>query len=178
VDTLTGKKIELRCDLVVLSMAVVPDPTIFELVKKLKIQTDEFGFLSEAHPKLRPVETMSAGFFLAGAAQAPKDIPEAVAQAGAAASKVIEMFSQKELLHSPIVATVNEDLCSGCSICVPMCPYSARKIEIKDEKKIAIVEEILCEGCGACIAACPAGASGQKNYQDEQILKMVKAIYK
>ncbi|HID93346.1 MAG TPA: FAD-dependent oxidoreductase [bacterium (Candidatus Stahlbacteria)] len=174
-DTLTGRQVELRCDMVVLAMAVVPSNGIQDLIRKLKIQADEHGFLSEAHPKLRPVETLVPGFYLAGAVQAPKDIPDAVAQASGAASKVLEMFSQKELQHIPIVATVDEDLCSGCQLCVTLCPYDAREIEIKDEKRIAKVNEILCEGCGSCVAACPSGASQQRNLKDAQIFNMVKA---
>jgi len=116
VNTLTGEQIKVRCDLVVLSMAIVPSQGIEELLRKLKIQMDEDGFLSEAHPKLRPVESLTAGFYLAGCAQAPKDIPEAVAQASGAAAKVLDMFSQKELLHEPIVAIVDEDVCSGCEV--------------------------------------------------------------
>jgi len=174
-DTLTGRQIEVRCDMIVLAMAIIPSSGIQNLVRKLKIQTDEHGFLSEAHPKLRPVETLAPGFFLAGAAQAPKDIPDAVAQASGAASKVLEMFSQKELQHIPIVATVDEDLCSGCQLCITLCPYDARELEVKDKKRIAKVNEVLCEGCGSCIAACPAGASQQKNLRDVQIFSMVKA---
>jgi len=174
-DTLTGRQVEVMCDMVVLAMAVVSSKGIQDLVRKLKIQTDEHGFLSEAHPKLRPVETLAPGFYLAGAAQAPKDIPDAVAQASGAASKVLEMFSQRELQHIPIIATVDEDLCSGCQLCVTLCPYDAREIETKDGKRIAKVNEILCEGCGSCVAACPSGASQQRNLIDTQIFNMVKA---
>lgn len=173
VDTLTGKGVEIRCDMVVLSMAITSSKGIKELARKLKIQIDEHGFLTEAHPKLRPVETLTAGFFLAGAGQAPKDVPDTVAQASGAASKVLEMFSQKELSHDPIVAKVDEDMCSGCGICVGLCPYDARELEIKDGKKIAKVNEVLCEGCGSCITACPSGAAQQRNLTDNQILKMV-----
>ena len=175
-DTLTGKQVEVSCDMVVLSMAVVPSTGIQELARKLKIQIDEHGFLSEAHPKLRPVETLAPGFYLAGCAQAPKDIPEAVAQASGAALKVVDMFSQKELLHEPIVVTVDEDLCSGCQLCIALCPYDAREIETKDEKRIAKVNEVLCEGCGSCVSVCPSGASQQKNLRDEQMFKMVETI--
>lgn len=175
-DTLIGKQLEVRCDMVVLSMAMMPGQGIDDLINKLKIQADEHGFLSEAHPKLRPVETLTAGFFLAGAAQAPKDVPETVAQASGAASKVLEMFSQEKLEHLPIIATVDEDLCSGCGVCVPLCPYDARELTMKDGKKIATVTEILCEGCGSCIVACPSGASQQRNLRDNQISKMVEAM--
>jgi len=175
-DTLSGKQVEIRCDLVVLSMAMTPSKRIEETVKKLKIQMDEHGFLQEAHPKLRPVETLTAGFYLAGAGQAPKDIPDAVAQASGAASKVLDMFSKDELEHLPIVATVDEDLCSGCGVCVPLCPYEARVMEIRDGRKIAAVNEILCEGCGSCVSACPSGASQQRNLKDDQIINVVEVM--
>ncbi len=174
-DTLTGKQVEVRCDMVVLSMAITSSKGIEELIRKLKIQADAYGFLTEAHPKLRPVETLTAGFFLAGAAQAPKDVPDTVAQASGAASKVLEMFSHKELMHIPIVAIVDENLCSGCGICIDLCPYSARELITKDGKRIAEVNEILCEGCGSCVSACPSGASQQRNLVNSQILKMVES---
>jgi len=175
-DTLSGKPIELKCDLVVLGMAIIPSPGVDELIKELKIQTDANGFLTEAHPKLRPVESLTPGIFIAGCAHAPKDIPDTVAQASAASSKVLNMFSHKELSHDPMVAWVDEDLCSGCGVCVSLCPYDARVLEIKDGKRIATVKEILCEGCGSCIAACPSGASQQRNLQDAQLLKMTDAV--
>lgn len=176
-DTLTGKKVELDCDMVVLATAMVPTPESKALSNILKTAQDENGWFVEAHPKLRPVETMTAGFYLAGAGQGPKDIPEAVAQASGAASKVVALFSQKELLHAPVIAGVDEDICSGCGICVEVCPYQARELELKEDgktKKIKVVE-VLCEGCGACSAACPSGAAQQKNFGDEQVQEMVKA---
>ncbi len=172
-DTLTGRKVEIRADMAVLAMGIVPSEGTDELVRKLKIGCGDGGFLTEAHPKLRPVESMSAGFFLAGCAQAPKDIPEVVAQASGAASKVAALFSQERLYHEPIVAVVDEDICSGCKICIPMCPYEAR--EFDEEKKIVSVKEVLCEGCGACAAACPSGATQQRNLRDDQIFKMIEA---
>ncbi len=176
VDTLTGKKIEMEADMVVLAMSMVKTEGGEELLKKLKIATDANGWLAEAHPKLRPVESLNAGFFLAGCAHGPKDIPETVAQASAAAAKVGDLFAQKELLHEPTIVPVNEELCSGCGICVTVCPYGAR--ELDPIKKIVKVNEILCEGCGACAAACPSGAAQQKNQTDNQIFSMVKAILK
>ncbi|RKY84830.1 disulfide reductase, partial [candidate division KSB1 bacterium] len=171
-DTLTGKEVEISADLVVLAMAMVPSFGTDELVKKLKIGCSNDNFIAEAHPKLRPVESISSGFFLAGCCQAPKDIPETVAQASGAASKVIGLFSQEKLSHEPIVATVNEDVCCGCRICISVCPYEAR--EFDEEKNIAKVNEVLCEGCGACVAACPSGATQQKNYSDKQIQEMIR----
>jgi heterodisulfide reductase subunit A len=174
VDTLTGKDIEINADMVVLAMAIRPSKGAEELAKKLKIATDGDGFFSEVHPKLRPIESPTSGVFLAGAAQAPKDIPEAVAQASGAASKVLALFSSDELYHDPIVAEVNEDLCSGCKLCISICPYDARVYD--KEKDIVIVNEVLCEGCGACVSACPSGVTQQRNFTDEQIYSMIKAI--
>jgi heterodisulfide reductase subunit A len=112
--------------------------------------------------------------YLAGAAQAPKDIPEVVAQASGAASKVLSLFSSEELHHDPLVADVDEEVCSACKLCIPLCPYEARVFD--EEKGIVIVNEVLCEGCGSCVAACPSGASQQKNFTDNQILSMVDSI--
>ncbi|MCD6517473.1 MAG: CoB--CoM heterodisulfide reductase iron-sulfur subunit A family protein [Candidatus Aminicenantes bacterium] len=174
VDTLTGKDIEINADMVVLAMAMEPSHQTDELAKQLKIALDKDGFLAEAHPKLRPVESVTGGLFVAGAGQAPKDIPEAVAQASGAASKVQAMFSGDVLHQEPIVAAVDEELCSGCKLCIPICPYDARVFD--EEKGIVSVNEVLCEGCGSCIAACPSGAAQQKNFTDDQIYSMVNTI--
>jgi len=173
VDTLTGKKVEIAADLVVLATGMIPSAGSQALFSTMKLAADENGFLSEAHPKLRPVESIQAGFYLAGAAQGPRDIPETVAQASGAASKAIALFSQEKLFHEPIVACVDEDLCSGCKVCISACPYDAR--EFDEKEGIVRVNELLCEGCGACVVSCPSGATQQKNLTDEQIREMVKA---
>ncbi|MGB3480415.1 MAG: CoB--CoM heterodisulfide reductase iron-sulfur subunit A family protein [bacterium] len=174
IDTLTGRQLRVKCDLAVLSMAIIPSIGMRELAQKLRIQTDIHGFFTEAHPKLRPVESLVSGFFLAGCAQSPKDIPDTVAQASGAASKVLEMFSKKELSVEPMIASVDEDLCSVCKLCIVTCPYEAR--EFDEEKNIVRVNEALCQGCGCCVVACPSSASQQKNLGDQQILKMVEVI--
>jgi heterodisulfide reductase subunit A2 len=176
VDTLTGKDVEIEADMVVLAMAMQPSKGTEEIVKTLKMGTDKDGFLAEAHPKLRPVESVISGLFLAGAGQAPKDIPEAVAQASGAASKVQAMFASDELFHDPIVAVVDEDICSGCRLCIPVCPYEARVFD--EQKGIVTVNDVLCEGCGSCIAACASGAAQQRNFTDDQIYSMVDSILK
>lgn len=173
-DTLSGKKVEVDADMVVLAPAMVPTEGNEEFVRKLKIQCDAKGFLTEAHPKLRPVESQTMGIFLAGAAQGPKDIPEVVAQASGAASKAIAILSQDKISFEPTVAGVDEDLCSGCSICVGVCPYNAR--ELDKEKMVVKVTEALCQGCGSCSAACPSGAAQQKNLVDKQIEQMVVTV--
>jgi heterodisulfide reductase subunit A len=174
VDTLSGKKIEIKADMVVLASAMVPRPDAKELAKLLNISTDEFGFHKEAHVKLRPVESPTRGIFFAGAGQGPKDIPEAIAQAGCAANKVNNLFSQEKLLSEPMVAYVDEEFCKGCGLCVAACPYEARKLDPK--KKVAVVEEALCQGCGGCIAACPNKACELKNMTSTQILHMLDRL--
>jgi heterodisulfide reductase subunit A len=174
VDTLSMAKVEVRADMVVLAMAMRPAWGIEDIVKKLKIQVDANGFLAEAHPKLRPVETMTQGIFIVGCAQAPKDIPDTVAQAGAAASKVVELFSQERLSREPITSWSDEELCAGCGQCVEQCAYQA--IEIDPKKKVARVNEILCQGCGACVVTCPSGAMNQKNFTVKQYYNMIEAM--
>jgi len=171
VDTLTGKPIEIAADMVVLAMAIRPSKGTEELAKKLKIALDKDGFLAEAHPKLRPVESMTSGIFLAGAAQAPKDIPEAVGQASGAAAKAVAILSQERLFHSPTVARVLPNLCTGCAMCVNVCPYEA--ISLKEGK--AVVNEILCEGCGTCSASCLRNAIQVKNLTPYNIQAMIRA---
>ncbi len=175
-DTLTGRKVEMEADMVVLAMAMEKKEGTEELLRKLNISADTDGWLAEAHPKLKPVESINAGFFLAGCAHGPKDIPDTVAQASAAAAKVGALFAKEKLQHDPAIVPVNEELCSGCEICVNVCPYDAR--ELDSEKGIVIVNEVLCEGCGACAAACPSGAAQKRNQTDNQIFSMLSAILK
>jgi heterodisulfide reductase subunit A len=171
VDTLSGKDIEIDADMVVLATAMRPSEGAQDLAKKLKIAMDKDGFLAEAHPKLRPVESVTSGMFLAGAAQAPKDIPEVVAQASGAAAKAIAILSQERLFHSPNVAKVTLNLCTGCGMCVDVCPYEA--ISLKDGK--AEVNEVLCEGCGTCQATCLRAAIAVKNLTPAQVHEMITA---
>jgi heterodisulfide reductase subunit A len=173
VDTLTGKKVEIKADMVVLATAAVPSEGTKEIAKKLRIASDENGWLTEAHPKLRPLETMTAGIFLAGTAQGPKDIPETVSQASGAASKVAAMFSKDELSHDPVIAYVDQEVCVGCGNCVSICAYGAALLD--EEKGVSSINEGLCEGCGACAAGCPSGALQHKNYTKKQIFDMVSA---
>jgi heterodisulfide reductase subunit A len=152
-------------------MAMRPANGAQETARKLKLQLDKDGFLQEAHPKLRPVESVTSGVFLAGAAQAPKDIPEAVAQASGAAAKAVTILSQERLFHAPTVAQVRKTLCTGCGMCVEVCPYEA--ISLEDER--AVVNEVLCEGCGTCTATCLRSAIFVKNLSPGQVHEMIKA---
>lgn len=173
VDTLTGKKVEIKADMVVLAMAIVPSHGIKELAQKLRISTDTFGFIKEAHPKLRPVETLTAGIYLAGAAQFPKDISDTVSQGSGAAAKVLALLSG-EVEHEPVIAQVDKDVCSGCGNCANICAYQA--VTLNEKTKLAEVNELICEGCGACAATCPSGAIQHKNFTRKQIFDMVDAV--
>ncbi|MCL7451996.1 MAG: CoB--CoM heterodisulfide reductase iron-sulfur subunit A family protein [Anaerolineae bacterium] len=173
VDTLTGLPLEVEADLVVLATAIVPRADAQELGQRLRVGTDEHGFLSEAHPKLRPVESLTAGVFLAGAAHFPKDIPETVAQASGAASKVLSLFSQRQMVQEPTIAFVDPELCSGCGLCIPACPYDARSMH--EWQHIAVVNTALCQGCGACAMVCPNKACRVRNLTQGQILSMMEA---
>ena len=182
VDTLSGQVMDIEADMVVLATAVTAQPDADRLAQILNISYDEYNFLSEAHPKLRPVETNTAGVFLAGACQAPKDIPEAVAQASGAASKVQALFSSDELEREPIIARVNEQTCTACWNCYTVCPYSAvEKKDIKDRRgntirRVAHVNEGLCAGCGLCNAACPSDSIELDGFNDEQVYAEIGAL--
>jgi len=173
VDTLTGLPLEVEADLVVLATATIPRADATELGRRLRVSTDEHGFFSEVHPKLRPLESATAGVFLAGAVQFPKDIPETVAQASGAAAKVLGLFAQRMMVQEPTIAYVEAELCSGCGLCVPSCPYDARTMH--DWQHIAIVNTALCQGCGACAMVCPNKACQVRNLTQRQILSMVEA---
>jgi heterodisulfide reductase subunit A-like polyferredoxin len=173
VDTLTGLPVEVEADLVVLATATVPRADSRELGQRLRVSTDEHGFFSEAHPKLRPVESLTAGVFLAGAAQFPKDIPETVAQASGAAAKVLRLFSQAQMVQEPTIAYVDSEICSGCGLCIPACPYGARTMH--DWRHIAVVNTALCQGCAACTMVCPNKACQLRNLMPMQILSMMEA---
>ncbi|HEX2869282.1 MAG TPA: CoB--CoM heterodisulfide reductase iron-sulfur subunit A family protein [Ignavibacteriales bacterium] len=182
-DTLSGAQVEIKADMVVLATAIAAQPDIVPLAQKLGVGYDQYHFLSEAHPKLRPVETNSAGIFLAGACQAPKDIPEAVAQASAAASKVLGLFSSLELEREPYVAKVNENTCSGCEFCLMACPYNAiERREIKNRrgeviKTVSYVNEGKCQGCGTCVSICRSKSIDLMGFTDEQVYSQINAMF-
>ncbi|MCD6097542.1 CoB--CoM heterodisulfide reductase iron-sulfur subunit A family protein [bacterium] len=175
-DTLSGREVKIDADMVVLATAAIPHEKGIDVATKLHLQMDEYGWLKEAHLKLRPEETVTAGMFIAGTAQFPKDITDTVAQASAAASKVIELFSHDVITPEPIIASVDEEVCSGCGYCEENCAYDA--IKLHPRRKVAYVNEALCTGCGACTIACPSGAVQLRNFFRHQILDMVDTISK
>jgi heterodisulfide reductase subunit A len=181
-DTLAGIPVTIEADLVVLAAAMRPAEGIEELAQKLNVGYDEFGFLLESHPKLRPVETNSAGVFICGACHAPKDIPEAVAQASAAAAKVAVTFAATELTRDPEIARIDEQTCAACFACVRTCPYHAvERAEVRARngtlvKRTARVNQGLCMGCGTCVAVCPSKSADIEGFTEEEIYSMVEAL--
>jgi heterodisulfide reductase subunit A len=173
-DTLTSRKIEIAADLVVLATAITPANNFQQLANKIRLNTDTYGFLKEAHPKLRPVESLTTGYFLAGCAQAPRDIAETIAQASGAASKVISLFSGEVFYKEPTTITLNPSLCSGCGTCVDTCPYQALQLN-KELNQVSIIEA-LCEGCGDCAASCRSHALELRNCTDLQLYNMIDAL--
>jgi heterodisulfide reductase subunit A len=183
-DTLLSMPLEVEVDMVVLATAMVPGEDSIDLAKTIGFSVDKDGFYQEAHPKLQPVETFAAGVFLAGCCQGPKDIPDTVAQASAAAVKVCGMFSKTELATEPMVSEVDISKCSGCGFCVPICPYNAISLkEIQERghhgpltRTVAEVNSSLCQGCGACVPACRTMALNLKGFTDEQLVSEVDAL--
>ena len=185
-DLLMNEQIVIDADLVVLAAAIEPDASAKKIATMLTTSIDTNNFLTEAHPKLRPVESATAGVFLSGVCQGPKDIPETVAQASAAAVKVIGLLSKDQITCNPCVAQSNELLCNGCSACEKVCPYGAITYmdkEVNDHgkrevRRLAYVNEAVCQGCGACTVACPSGAMDLKGFTNRQIMAEVDAICK
>ena len=186
-DLLADKQLHIEADLVVLAAAIEPDRSARPLATLLTASMDTNDFFTEAHPKLRPGESPTAGVFLSGACQGPKDIPETVSQAGAAAAKVIGLLAKDKLLGNPCVAGSNEWMCNGCSSCERVCPYGAityvtKEFRMPDRttalRRVAQVNEAVCQGCGACTVACPSGAMDLKGFASSQIMAEVDAICK
>ncbi|MCX7018739.1 MAG: CoB--CoM heterodisulfide reductase iron-sulfur subunit A family protein [bacterium] len=181
-DTLAGAPVTIEADMVVLAVAMRPADGVHALAQKLNVGYDEFGFLSESHPKLRPVETNAAGVFICGACHAPKDIPEAVAQASAAAGKTLVMFGREELTREPEIARINEQTCAACYTCVRGCPYTAiERAETLTPKGVHVkytarVNEGLCMGCGTCVALCPSKSAELEGFTEQQIYSMVESL--
>jgi len=186
-DLIAGKQLNIDADLVVLAAAIEPDKSARSLATMLTASMDTNDFFTEAHPKLRPVESPTAGVFLSGACQGPKDIPETVSQASAAAAKVIGLLAKDKLIGNPCVASSNELMCNGCSSCERVCPYGA--ITYKDKefrmpdrtlkvRRVASVNEAVCQGCGCCTVACPSGAMDLRGFENKQIMAEVDAICK
>ena len=185
-DLLANEQLHIDADLVVLAAAVEPDPTARKIATMLTASMDTNDFFTEAHAKLKPVESPTAGIFLSGVCQGPKDIPDTVSQAGAAAVKVIGLLSKDTLKSNACVACPDENMCNGCSLCATVCPYGAITYVDKEfrvpggvvKRRVSQVNSAICQGCGACTVACMSGAMDLKGFTNKEIMAEVESICK
>ena len=186
-NLIDNEQVTIESDLVVLAAAIEPEPSVRKVATLLTASIDTNNFLTESHAKLRPVESPTAGVYLAGVCQGPKDIPETVSQASACAAKVIGLLVKDKLKTNPCVATPNEMMCNGCSQCANVCAYGAITYEEKEFRlgggkteirRVASVNPAVCQGCGACTVTCPSGAMDLKGFSSKQIMSEVEAICK
>ncbi|OGP75898.1 MAG: disulfide reductase [Deltaproteobacteria bacterium RBG_16_49_23] len=173
-DTLLGTPVEIPVDLAVLGTGLTARRDAEKVAQTFGISRSADGFFMEAHPKLRPVATQVDGIFLAGCCQGPKDIPDTVAQASAAAAEVMSLLARGEIEVEPTIASIDPELCAGCKLCIEICPHSA--IEFLEMKGISAVNEALCKGCGACTAICPNKAARQNHFTQTQVLAEVEGL--
>ena len=171
-DTLVRKKRRIPVDMVVLSTALEPRADANAVARLFSISRSKDGFFLEKHPKLDPVATTTDGIFIAGCCQSPKDIPDTVAQASAAAARVLAMINKGSVEVESATSVIEETLCSGCKTCISLCPYNA--ISFNEEKKVSVINEALCKGCGTCAAACPSGAITSRHFTAEQIMAQIE----
>ena len=173
-DTLADCQRHIPVDMVILSAALEPKPDAEDVARLFSLSRSADGFFLEKHPKLDPVATMNDGIFVVGCCQSPKDIPQSVVQASAAAARVLATISAGTIEIEAATTTINEELCSGCQICEGLCPYKA--ISFDEERKVSRLNETLCKGCGVCVAACPSGAITGKHFTTEQIMAEIEGI--
>jgi len=161
-------------DMVILSVGIEPRADAQDVRRLFNISCSTEGFFLERHPKLAPVNTFTDGIFIAGACQGPRDIPDTVAQAGAAVAEALVLIDSGHVELEPNTAYITEEECSGCRSCIPLCPYSA--ISFLGDKKKAAINEALCKGCGTCVAACPSGSIRQNLFEDEEIFSEIDGL--
>ena len=173
-DTLLGEPVELPADLVVLAVGMTPRADTEELAALLRLSRSPDGFFMEAHPKLRPVDTATGGVFLAGCCQGPKDIPDTITQARAAAAAAMVPLMRGKVKVEAAVAFVEEELCAGCSMCAELCAYGA--LSMHPVRGVMTVNAVLCQGCGACAMACPSGAMNLHHFTFDQVMAQVDTL--
>ncbi|MEE4255590.1 MAG: CoB--CoM heterodisulfide reductase iron-sulfur subunit A family protein [Bacteroidales bacterium] len=173
-EQLSGEHIEVPADMVILMTAVEAREEARDIAHAAGISMCGNDFYIEKHPKLDPVATTTDGVFIVGACQGPKDIPESISQAWAAAARVMAGICRGSVAVEVTTAVVNEDICCGCQTCVSVCPYTA--ITFDEEKNVSVVNEILCKGCGTCGSTCPTGAIRSRHFTDTQILSQIEGM--
>jgi heterodisulfide reductase subunit A2 len=175
-DTLLGKIIRVPVDMVILCSALEARSDAENVGKILSINRRADGFFLERHVKLDPVATPTDGIFICGCCEAPRDIPDTVAQAEATAGKVLSLMSRGTVTLEASISTVDESICHGCGRCEEVCPFSAPKIVNKDGVLVSNINEALCKGCGSCAVVCPTGAVTIKHFTQDEILAQVEAL--
>jgi heterodisulfide reductase subunit A len=173
-DTMIGKQRRVPVDMVILSPAIEARADSREVSTLFKMGCDFDGFFVERHPKLDPIATMTDGIYIAGACQAPKDVPASVSQGAAAAARVASLISRGVVMMEPVRASVNEEACSGCRICNTMCPYNA--IIFHEDREVSEVITALCQGCGTCVAACPSAAITGAHFNNDQLMSQIEGL--
>jgi len=173
-DTLLGRRLRVPVDMVVLCVAMQARSDAKEMGRVFGINQGADGFFMEEHPKLAPLDTATAGVFLAGACQGPKDIPDTVAQASGAAVKALALATLGKVEVAPIISRIDPDVCAGCRTCIELCPYTA--IEYNARMGVSVVNEALCKGCGSCAGFCPSGAAQVKHFNEKQIFAELEGI--
>lgn len=173
-NTLTAQRVRVPVDMVILSTGIESNKDAADMSRLVKVATDKDGFFIERHPKMAPIETASAGIFIAGTCAGPRDIPETVASAQGASSLALKLISKGKVEIEAATAWIVEELCAGCKLCISMCPYKA--IEFDEKKKISVINEVLCKGCGTCAATCPSGAAKARHFKDEQIFDEIEGV--
>ena len=175
-DMESSTPIEYESDLVILATAIELPESATDLAQKLGLQFCGGRFFRELHPKLGPVETTTEGLFLAGCCQGPKDIPDTVSQAKGAAAAAAVPLAKGKVKIDPTISEVHPEKCSGCGICVPLCPYDAIALREWGGHSRANIEMSACKGCGVCTSACPSGAIVLHGYEEDQIFAQIEAL--
>ncbi|MBN1280892.1 MAG: CoB--CoM heterodisulfide reductase iron-sulfur subunit A family protein [Candidatus Thermoplasmatota archaeon] len=179
-EPMLGELLKIPVDHLILSTGLQPNPDNPAIGKLLKVPVNDDGFFLEAHVKLRPVDFSTRGVFVAGNCHLPKFISESIYQGQAAAARAATILCQSTLKAEPNIACVDEELCSGCGVCLTVCPYNAidRVTKESDGKSVshASINEGLCQGCGTCVSACPSHAIQQRGFKDKQILPMIEEM--
>jgi heterodisulfide reductase subunit A2 len=173
-EKLSGETVEVPADMVVLMVGMEAHEKAKDIAHAVGISMCGNAFYIEKHPKLDPVNTTTNGVFIVGSCQGPKDIPDSIAQARAAAARILGIISKGSVTVEVTTAFVNEEICCGCQTCIKVCPYTA--ISFKEDKKVSFVNEILCKGCGTCGSACPTGAIRSRHFTDEQIISQIEGL--
>jgi heterodisulfide reductase subunit A len=173
-DTLLGEQRRIPVDMVILMVGLEPQEDAKETAVQFGISCSMNGWFTERHPKLDPVATMTDGIFIAGTCQGAKDIPDSVAQGAAAAARIQGMITTGKVKIEPVVASIDEERCSGCRICNDLCPFNA--IDYLEDKQVSTINSVLCKGCGTCVAACPAQAITGAHYNNQQILAELQGL--